>query len=134
MAKRLPEITLVRVYEVGQRDCGYRILVDRLWPRGLKKEDLHIDEWAKELGPSTALRQWFGHRPERWEEFRKRYTEELRSRPEEIERLLKIAATRRVALLFGARDVEHNQAVVLREFLQSKLSAPPRATVPARRK
>lgn len=124
MAKRLPDIILIRAYEVGQLDCGYRILVDRLWPRGLKKEDLHIDEWAKELAPSTELRKWFGHKPERWEEFRKRYTQELRSLPEEVDKILKIAARRRVALLFGARDVEHNQAVVLRDFLLHKRSAP----------
>ena len=120
MANHLPQITLIRAYEIGQRDCGYRVLVDRLWPRGLKKEELHVDMWAKELAPTAELRKWFGHRPERWSEFRKRYTQELRSRPEEIDKLLKVATRRRVALLFGARDVEHSHALVLWKFLQTK--------------
>ncbi|MBN9522137.1 DUF488 family protein [bacterium] len=129
MARRLPRISLVRAYEAGRQDCGYRVLVDRLWPRGVKKEDLPLDEWAKDLAPSPGLRRWFGHRPERWDEFRQRYTEELRSRPEAIGRLLKVAARRRVALLFGARDVEHSHAVVLWEFLQSERSGSARPTV-----
>lgn len=123
MSKRLPEITLQRVYEAGQSDSGYRVLVDRVWPRGVKKESLHLDEWAKDLAPSAELRKWFGHRTERWEEFRIRYRDELRSRVEAVDRLLEIAARRRVVLLFGARDPQHNQAVVLREFLLKKRSA-----------
>ena len=124
MGKKLPDITCQRVYEDEQTDSGYRVLVDRVWPRGVKKESLHLDEWAKDLAPSTDLRKWFGHRPERWEEFRIRYRDELRSHGEAVDRLLKVAARRRVVLLFGARDVEHNQAVVLRDFLLKKRTAP----------
>lgn len=122
MGKNLPDITLQRVYDATETDRGYRVLVDRLWPRGVKKESLHLDEWAKDLAPSTELRKWFGHRPERWEEFKIRYRKELRSCDEAVERLLKTAARRRVVLLFGARDLEHNQAVVLQEFLLKKRS------------
>lgn len=118
--KRLPEITIVRAYDVGDRDCGYRVLVDRLWPRGLTKRDLEIDEWAKDIAPSTELRKWFGHRPERWSEFKRRYKQELRVHSEAIDQLLKIASRRRMALIFGARDVEHSQAQVLKEFLQAR--------------
>ena len=122
MGKKLPDITLQRVYDANQTDSGYRVLVDRVWPRGVKKESLHLDEWAKDLAPSTELRKWFGHRPERWQEFRIRYRDELQSCGEAVERLLKIAARRRLVLLFGARDPEHNQAVALREFLLKKRS------------
>ncbi|MEX0794432.1 MAG: DUF488 family protein [Pirellulaceae bacterium] len=121
--KKLPEIAIVRAYEISKDDRGYRVLVDRLWPRGLKKEDLPIDQWEKDLAPSTELRKWFGHRAEHWTEFKKRYRQELRSRPEAVEKLLKIAARRRVLLVFGARDEEHNHALVLREFLQVKRKA-----------
>ncbi|MBX3415133.1 MAG: DUF488 family protein [Pirellulales bacterium] len=123
MAKKLPEIQLIRAYDAGQQDCGYRVLVDRLWPRGLSKEELHLDEWAKEVAPSTELRQWFGHRPERWQEFRRRYRQELRERPEPIDHLVQLSKRRRVALLYGARDTEHNHAIVLCELLESKRSA-----------
>lgn len=120
MPKRLPAMTVVRAYEVGPHKSEYRVLVDRLWPRGLKKEDLQLDEWAKDLAPSTKLRTWFGHRPERWEEFRKRYWKELQSQDASVEKLLALAAHRRVSLLFGARDLTHNHAVVLWEYLESK--------------
>ncbi len=123
VSKQLPEIVIVRAYEISKQDRGYRVLVDRLWPRGLKKEDVNLDEWAKDLAPSTELRKWFDHRPERWNEFKKRYRQELRSRPEAVEKLLKTAARRRVLLVFGARDEEHNQALVLRDFLQTKRKA-----------
>lgn len=120
MAKRLPTISAVRVYELGDRDCGYRVLVDRLWPRGLSKKQLHVDEWTKELAPSDELRRWFDHRPERWNEFRKRYRQELGGQEELVDRLAKLSNRRRVALLFGARDVEHNNAVALREHLEGR--------------
>ena len=123
MGKDLPDITIQRVYDAKETDSGYRVLVDHIWPRGVKKESLHLDEWAKDVAPSTELRKWFGHRPERWEEFRMRYRDELRSRDEAVDRLLKIAARRRVVLLFGARDLEHNQAVVLRDFLLKRRAA-----------
>lgn len=120
MAKRLPAISVVRVYDLDNRDRGYRVLVDRLWPRGRSKEQLRIDEWTKDLAPSDDLRRWFDHRPERWNEFRKRYRIELGAQHELVDRLAKLSYRRRLALLFGARDVEHNNAVALREHLESR--------------
>jgi uncharacterized protein YeaO (DUF488 family) len=110
-------IRLKRVYEAAAADDGVRVLVDRLWPRGLSKEKARVDEWLKELGPSTALRKWFNHDPERWDEFRTRYRAELAS-PEQRQRLDHLRALARqqtVSLLYGARDSEHNEAVVIAE-------------------
>ena len=123
MTRRLPTITIVRAYEIGDRDCGYRVLVDRLWPRGLKKKDLHLDQWAKDLAPSAELRKWFDHRPERWPEFQKKYRRELRSRSDNLEKLARLARRRRMALVYGARDEEHNHAIVLRTLVEAKRSA-----------
>lgn len=106
-----------RVYDEPAESDGYRVLVDRLWPRGIKKETARLDEWIKELGPSTELRQWFGHEVERWPEFRDRYRAELADARELWRPLIGRAESGEVTLLFGARDTEHNQAVVLAEFL-----------------
>jgi uncharacterized protein YeaO (DUF488 family) len=111
-------IKLKRAYEAFQPPDGYRILVDRIWPRGMSKERAKIDLWLKELGPSTALRKWFGHDPERWAEFQKRYWKELRANSELITRVKQLEKEHPViTLVFSARDEEHNQAVVLRDFL-----------------
>jgi uncharacterized protein YeaO (DUF488 family) len=110
-------VRLRRVYEPAELEDGVRILVDRLWPRGLRKTDAAVDYWMKEIAPSTELRQWFGHDPDRWPEFRRRYAKELRQRKSELERIRELAAGRSVTLLFGARDETHNDAVVLREVL-----------------
>lgn len=112
-------IRLQRVYERNVRLPGKRVLVDRVWPRGLKKEDLRLDLWAKDLAPSTALRKWFGHDPARWPEFRRRYRAELRApdKRAELEQLRAMARRGPVILLYGAADQEHNQAVVLAELL-----------------
>lgn len=114
------DIRIKRIYEAPARDDGYRLLVDRVWPRGMTKEHAHIDEWAKEIGPSTELRKWFGHEPPRYAEFKKRYAKELRAVPEELERLRALAYKQRLTLLYGAKDEEHNQAVVLKEILLEK--------------
>ena len=111
------DLTVKRVYDEPADDDGYRVLVDRLWPRGLSKQQAHLDEWDKELGPSTELRKWFGHDPARWDEFRRRYHVELAAAGDLWRPLLERARTQRVCLLFGAHDAEHNQAVALREFL-----------------
>jgi uncharacterized protein YeaO (DUF488 family) len=111
------DLTVKRVYDEPADDDGYRVLVDRLWPRGLSKQQAHLDEWDKELGPSTELRKWFGHDPVRWDEFRRRYHVELDAAGDLWRPLLERARTQRVCLLFGAHDAEHNQAVALREFL-----------------
>lgn len=112
-------IKLKRAYEPASPDDGYRVLVDRLWPRGVAKADLEIDSWMKDLGPRTELRKWFGHDPERWTAFRERYLRELDD-PEK-QRLLESLAERArqgmVTLVYSARDTEHNQAVVLKQAL-----------------
>ncbi len=110
-------VLLKRVYLPADPDDGLRVLVDRLWPRGLSKARAALDGWDKDIAPSDALRQWFDHAPARWEEFRKRYRAELESRPEAVESLRALARQKPVTLLFGARDEARNQAVVLREVL-----------------
>ncbi len=96
---------------------GQRVLVDRLWPRGVSKHDAAIDLWLKDVAPSAALRKWFGHDPARWDEFRRRYLAELEANAEPVERLRELAATGRVTLLYGAHDEAHNQARVLLELM-----------------
>ena len=103
---------LKRVYEPAARSDGVRVLVDRLWPRGVKKADAHIDHWMKDVAPSRRLRIWFGHKPERFAEFKTRYLEELRGNPE-LDQLRKLGKGALVTLLYGARDPEVNHAVVL---------------------
>lgn len=110
-------IRLKRIYDARADDDGQRILVDRLWPRGINKEDAHIDLWLREVAPSAALRQWFGHDPERWAEFRKRYREELRQNAAPLEELRARCKGQVVTLLFAAKDTEHNHAIVLRDLL-----------------
>lgn len=109
---------LKRVYEPPARGDGLRILVDRLWPRGLSKEEAAIDLWLKEVAPSTGLRKWFGHDPGKWSEFRRRYRAELGGRESAIGTLRQHEARGRVTLLYGARDEAHNQAVVLKEYIE----------------
>ncbi|HQW04475.1 MAG: DUF488 family protein [Flavobacteriales bacterium] len=99
---------------------GYRLLVDRVWPRGVPKITAHLDEWAKDIGPSTELRKWFGHEPPKFTEFKKRYVKELKDRTDELDRIRSLARKQRVRLLYGAKDETHNQAVVLREVLLAK--------------
>ena len=110
-------VSLKRVYDPPKRSDGTRILVDRLWPRGLTKEKARVDIWLKDVAPSTELRKWFGHDPEKWNEFRKRYRAELRDRKEALAALRAAAKKGQVTLLFGAKDTEHNEAVILRHYL-----------------
>lgn len=119
-ASKSSKIKLKRVYDPASRTDGTRILVDRLWPRGLSKENAAIDHWCKELAPSTALRQWFGHEPERWEEFRKRYKAELAQQPETLAELRGFARKGPITLLFAAHDELRNNAVVVHELLRAK--------------
>jgi len=114
------EIRVERVYGARPSAVGKRILVDRVWPRGVTKDSLKLDLWLRELAPSTELRKWFGHDPRRWEEFQRRYHSELK-RPEHQGQLNELRALGRkgpVTLLYGARDENHNQAVALRNFLE----------------
>ncbi|HEX7047410.1 MAG TPA: DUF488 family protein [Gammaproteobacteria bacterium] len=111
-----PDIQLKRAYDLPARGDGYRVLVDRLWPRGRSKAQLALDEWCKDIAPSDELRKWFGHDAARWTEFRKRYRAELREKTELLDALLAHARPR-LTLVFGAADETHNQAVVLRARL-----------------
>ena len=112
------EVMLKRIYEPPSSADGKRILVDRLWPRGLSKDKAKIDHWLKEVAPTTALRQWFGHDPEKWAEFQKRYQTELKSNPAMGE-LRALSAQGSVTLLYAARDQVHNEAVVLQKILNA---------------
>ena len=114
------QLLLKRIYDDSGEANGYRVLVDRLWPRGITKERARLDEWLRDLAPSTALRKWFGHDPARWDVFRRKYLDELKAHPDELRRLRAIARTATLILLYSAKDQEHNQAVVIREALQSK--------------
>jgi uncharacterized protein YeaO (DUF488 family) len=116
-------IDLKRAYDPPAKSDGRRILVDRIWPRGIAKDDLRIDAWLKDLAPSTELRKWFGHDPAKWDEFKKRYAGELAQRPEALEELLEKARAGHVTLVFGAKDIEHNNAVALREILERRLKS-----------
>ena len=107
-----------RVYEPPSEDDGLRVLVDRLWPRGLKKSGSHIDYWAKELAPTTALRKWFNHEEHKFKEFRLRYLEELSSKHDIVRKIFEQADNKTITLLFAATDRLHNQAIVLQDFLK----------------
>jgi uncharacterized protein YeaO (DUF488 family) len=120
-------IRIKRAYEDVARGDGRRILVERLWPRGMKKEELQLHAWIKEVAPSTQLRKWFGHRPERWQEFRRRYRKELRANARAWSPILDASRRSTVTLLYSARDLERNGAVVLREYLMERDRARPRA-------
>lgn len=111
-------IKIKRVYEEPAADDGSRILVDRLWPRGLTKEKAGVDLWLKEIAPSTELRKWFGHDPEKWERFRGRYETEIRHHSDLVDVLKEKAAKGTVTLVYGARDQKHNEARVLKQFLE----------------
>ena len=112
-------ITTKRVYESPAPNDGKRFLVERLWPRGVKKETLQMDAWVKEVAPSDALRRWFNHDPEKWKEFQKRYRAELNKKPEVLQELCAGAASGDMTLLFSAHDLEHNNAIVLKDYLKS---------------
>jgi uncharacterized protein YeaO (DUF488 family) len=110
-------VKLKRAYDRPAAADGTRVLVDRLWPRGVKKADAAIDRWAKDLAPSTDLRKWFGHDPDRWSEFQRRYRAELRHNAELLDELRRLARRGAVTLIYAARDQEHNEAVIIRDML-----------------
>ncbi len=114
-------IQLKRAYDPASPQDGKRFLVERLWPRGIKKTALPLDEWLKEVAPSTELRQWFGHDPAKWREFQRRYFAELEKRPEAWGQLNQLAQRGRVTLIYSSRDQEHNNAVALKSFLEQHL-------------
>lgn len=110
-------IVIKRIYEDASENDGYRILVDRLWPRGISKQRAKLDEWNKTIAPSTELRRWFGHKEERFEEFAKHYEEELLLQNEELQRVKKIAEKKQVTLLYAAKDAQINHAIILKNSL-----------------
>ena len=112
------DVRLKRAYEPADASDGHRILIDRIWPRGVTREEAHLDEWAPELAPSSELRRWFGHDPVRFEDFRERYTEELAGQQLKLRELRRRARKGTLTLVYAARDREHNDAVVLAEILR----------------
>jgi uncharacterized protein YeaO (DUF488 family) len=114
-------VEIKRAYEPAEAADGYRILIDRLWPRGVSKEEARLDEWARDLAPSPGLRRSFGHDPDRFAEFRRRYRGELEAQEEKLRELRGRAREGTVTLVYGARDTEHNDAVVLAELLRERL-------------
>jgi uncharacterized protein YeaO (DUF488 family) len=112
------DVRIKRAYEPATDSDGHRVLTDRIWPRGVTGEEARLDEWARELAPSTELRRWFGHDPARFDEFRRRYSEELGAHEEQLRQLRRRAREGTLTLVYGARDTEHNDAVVLAEVLR----------------
>ena len=111
---------LKRAYEPASKEDGFRVLVERLWPRGVSKARARLDLWLKDVAPSPALRKWFGHDPAKWNEFRKRYRAELKGQPQALKLLRDKAKTGTVTLVYGSKDQEHNAAVALKEVLQGR--------------
>ncbi len=114
-------IKLKRAYQPAESHDGRRFLVERLWPRGVRKEALHLDAWLKDVAPSTRLRQWFGHDPSKWTEFRKRYSRELDARPEAWAPIVQAGRRGPVTLVYSSHDEQHNNAVALKEYLDARL-------------
>ena len=110
-------LEIKRIYETASKNDGYRILIDRIWPRGVSKAEAKLDEWNKDVAPSTELRKWFDHKPERYADFKKKYFTELKSKTEEVDKLKDILQSKKTTLLYSAKNEEMNQAVVLKEFL-----------------
>ena len=115
-------LSIKRIYEMPKAQDGARYLVDRLWPWGMKKENLIMDAWLKEVAPSSELRRWFRHDPAKWDEFRRRYRAELDANPDAWQQLLENASRGNVTLLYSASDTEHNNAVVLKSYLEEHLA------------
>ena len=115
---RVVDVRVKRAYEPAGASDGYRVLIDRIWPRGVSREEAHLDEWAGELAPSSELRRWFGHEPARFEDFRERYTEELAAQQLKLRELRRRARKGTLTLVYAARDREHNDAVVLADILR----------------
>ncbi len=134
MSKRITasNVRLKRAYEQPTRDDGTRILIDRLWPRGVKKVDAAVNQWVKDLAPSTKLRKWFGHDPSRWQEFRQRYAEEVRQHFDQFKQLRALARKGPITLVYSASDEVHNDAVALRDLLLGRPMKPRRNATTSR--
>jgi uncharacterized protein YeaO (DUF488 family) len=125
-------IALKRVYEPATEEDGTRFLVERLWPRGVRKDALMLDEWLKDVAPSTELRRWFGHDPARWQEFSQRYAAELEARPDAWAPIVQADRSGTVTLLYSSHDTEHNNAVALKAYLEARSAESRRAVEPPR--
>lgn len=121
--KAAVRIRIKRAHEPAGRADGRRVLVDRVWPRGVSRESARLDDWLKDVAPSTKLRKWFGHDPERWTEFRRRYHRELDDQDERIDELKRLAKRGTLTLVFAAKDETHNNAVALKEYLTGRAAA-----------
>lgn len=120
MTKAAPDLRLKRAYDPPSGDDGARVLVDRLWPRGVRKDDLKLTTWLKEIAPTSELRQWFGHDPARFDAFSRRYSAELEANVDAVARLEELLSEGRVTLVYAARDTAHNEAVVLADYLRRR--------------
>jgi len=116
-------VNIKRIYEPSSKDDGKRILIDRLWPRGLKKSDAQFDDWIKDLAPSNELRKWFNHEPDKWGEFKKRFFSELHGKQDLVDGIISAARKGRVTLLFGSKEERFNNAVALKEHIDSRMHA-----------
>ena len=125
MNSKQTSIRIKRVYEAPEEIDGRRILVDRLWARGLSKEKAKVDVWIKEIAPSTELRHWYGHDPQKWTEFKKRYTAELEANPENVEAILEEVQAGIVTFLYSSKEEQLNNAVALKEYIESAINAEP---------
>ncbi len=114
------KLKVKRIYEPSEKEDGFRILVDRLWPRGVTKEKAALDLWLKDIAPSTELRKWFAHDPAKWKEFQKKYKKELQANPEAVSELKQHLRSGNVTLLFAAKDEAHNEAVIIKDFVSEK--------------
>ncbi|MEK6480969.1 DUF488 domain-containing protein [Catalinimonas sp. 4WD22] len=114
-------LTIKRIYEAYSKNDGYRVLIDRMWPRGIKKEDAKLDEWIKEIAPSISLRKWFDHESEKFDEFSAKYKAELSDKKEPLQKILAVAESQKVTLLYAAKDPKINHAVVLLNFLNNSI-------------
>ncbi|MDO5654762.1 MAG: DUF488 domain-containing protein [Flavobacteriaceae bacterium] len=116
----MKNIQIKRIYEKAETSDGFRVLVDRIWPRGISKEEANLDEWLKDIAPSAELRQWFDHKEERFDEFKEKYISQLKDKTQEINYLNMRAKTRNLTLVYAAKDEKHNQAIILQEILEQK--------------
>lgn len=116
------DIRLKRIYEEAARSDGHRVLVDRLWPRGVSKDQAHLHHWAKDIAPSDALRKWFDHDPAKWAAFKKKYAAQLKGQHEALQAIVEDVPSHTLTLLYAARDEKHNHAIVLRDYLQQHIA------------
>ena len=114
------QISTKRAYEKPGKQDGMRVLVDRIWPRGIGKDEAHIDRWLKDVAPTNELRKWFNHEPQKWKEFKNKYFQELEGKSEALEELLEMVHGGRITLVYGAKDQQHNNAIALKEYLENR--------------